>query len=283
MLLLLLGLAVVSPPALAEPVWFDGTGHYYEYVDGQTTWEVALAAAEALEHSGFSGHLVTITSSAENDFVSATFASGEAEFFAWIGGHEPDDNGVWLWGSGPESETQFSQGGSPTPPFYYVNWGGVEPNDFNPGEDFAAINLGDEFHDVFPGQWIDSPNPNPSDPIHGMVVEYEDATGLPPDMIDPSSVFLSRPTAFPSPGAGDAVTVRFELARPCLVSASVYDAGGRVATRSMEAGIQDSGEVCLQLDCAGLPAGVYFVQVSARPPASAGQRQMETTKIVILE
>ncbi len=208
-ILLLVGVAAIAEVAAAEPVWFEGTGHYYEYVDGQTSWDGAVASAELLSHAGLPGHLVTITSEEENEFINVTFPSGESQFFAWIGGSEPNDDGTWLWGSGPESGIQFSEYGTPTPPFYYANWGGIEPNDFNPGEDFAAINLGDEFANVLPGEWIDSPNPNPSDPIHGMVVEYEQETGIMGDSAaGASSLFRSPAIAQPSPTRCEAVSVQ---------------------------------------------------------------------------
>lgn len=162
----------------AQPVLFVGNGHYYEFIDTQTTWGDALSGAMARSHLGIGGHLATVTTAAENDFLSSTFASGQAAYFGWIGGYEPGDDGVWLWGAGPEIGVQFAQGAVSTPPYNYVNWGGVEPNDFAPGEDFAAINLGALFAGVPPGAWIDSPNPNPSDPIRGYIVEYEAATSV---------------------------------------------------------------------------------------------------------
>jgi hypothetical protein len=166
-------IALLSTAAAAQPVLFPGNGHRYELIVGQTTWANAQAAAPTYSFQGIPGHLVTITTSAENSFISNTFASGQSAYFAWIGGYEPNDDGVWRWGAGPESGVQFANGATPTPPFNYVNWGGVEPNDFAPGEDFAAINLGATFAGVSPGRWIDSPNPNPSDPIQAYVVEYE--------------------------------------------------------------------------------------------------------------
>ena len=50
--------------------------------------------------------------------------------------------------------------------------GGVEPNDHAPGEDFAAINLGDEYAGILPGEWGDAPDPGPDDPVRGYIVEY---------------------------------------------------------------------------------------------------------------
>lgn len=173
LVLVLFGVALSAGPAPAAPVLNPSNGNYYELVTQQTTWAGALSAASGLTFRGKTGHLATITSAAENDFIRDTFQTGQAQFFAWIGGHEPADDGVWLWGAGPEAGVQFSNGPVATAPYSFVAWSGVEPNDFAPGEDFAATNLGGSFAGVQPGRWIDSPNPNPADPIKGYLVEYE--------------------------------------------------------------------------------------------------------------
>ena len=156
----------------AEIAYWSGNGHWYELVAITVPWDHARFMAESLQYLDGHGHLATITSEDENTFIATTLASGEAEFFAWIGGHEPADDGVWVWGAGPEIGTQFSLYAAPTPPDNYANWGGIEPNDFAPGEDFAAVNLGDEYAGILPGEWGDAPDPTPSDPIRGYVVEY---------------------------------------------------------------------------------------------------------------
>ncbi len=179
--ILSLALAALVPAAVggAAPVRNPANGNYYELVTQQTTWAAAQAAAGALTFRGVPGHLATITSAVENDFIRDTFTTGQAQYFAWFAGHEPADDGVWLWGAGPEFGLQFSNGASATAPHFFVAWGGVEPNDFAVGEDFAATNLGSSFAGVAPGRWIDSPNPNPSDPIKGYVVEYETPLEVP--------------------------------------------------------------------------------------------------------
>ena len=167
----LLGFLAASA-AGAAPVEFSGNGHYYELIYQQGTWLAAKLDAESRTFNGIPGHLVTITSVSENDFLDQTFNNGLPAQFAWIAGYEPLDDGDWFWSSGPEDGIQFAMSSNATPPFYYAGWGGIEPNDFNPGEDYAAINIGLTFADVTRGAWIDSPNPNPSDPIVGFIVEY---------------------------------------------------------------------------------------------------------------
>lgn len=165
--------AVFVEPAGAEIAQWPGNGHWYEFVVISVPWEDARFMAQSLQYQEDYGHLATITSADENDFLATTFASEEAEFFAWFAGYEPEDDGVWVWGAGPEMGTQFSLFGVPTAPFNYANWGGVEPNDFAEGEDYAAINLGDEYAGILPGEWGDAPAPGPDDPVRGYIVEYE--------------------------------------------------------------------------------------------------------------
>jgi hypothetical protein len=68
-----------------------------------------------------------------------------ANQFSWMWGREPNDDGVWQWVVGPEAGIQFSNFATPTAPFNYANWGGIEPNNNPPGEDFAIFNIGTAF------------------------------------------------------------------------------------------------------------------------------------------
>jgi hypothetical protein len=158
------------------PVCWSANGHCYEFVRADITWPDALAAAAGRNYQGLPGHLATITSAAENQFLTANFSTGVSSQFAWIAGREPADDGVWRWAAGPESGTQFSFWASPTAPFNYANWGGVEPNDNKSGEDYAMFNLGLVFNGIGNGQWADAiATPNYSDPVVGYLVEYEAA------------------------------------------------------------------------------------------------------------
>jgi hypothetical protein len=63
-----------------------GNGHAYEFVDQHLTWVEAKIAAEQRTHLGVSGHLVTITSAAENEFVFENVLPADAfDEGAWIG------------------------------------------------------------------------------------------------------------------------------------------------------------------------------------------------------
>ncbi|MGE0757856.1 MAG: lectin-like protein [Pirellulaceae bacterium] len=63
-----------------------GNGHYYEYVDQDLTWVAAKSAAESMFFMGIQGHLVTITSEAENNFVfQHVLPPADSALGAWIG------------------------------------------------------------------------------------------------------------------------------------------------------------------------------------------------------
>ena len=225
MLVALLSLVVI--PAGADPVFYPGTGNYYDFVNGLMDWQDAVLIAGGLEFEGKPGHLATVTSLDENEFIANTFASGQNEFFAWLAGYEPDDDGIWLWGAGPEDGIQFSDDGTATPPFFFVNWGTQEPNDNAEGEDSVAINLGDEFANIFPGEWIDSPNPNPSDPIQGLIVEYEEITSA-VDPGDGSETVTTRLTLDVVPNPFNPVTtISFELPMSVPAQLAIYNIHGQ--------------------------------------------------------
>ena len=151
--------ATKTVPGVEWPIAVGGNGHSYEVVPvGKIVpWEDAKAAAEAK-----GGHLATIASRAENDFVFALI-KGKRQFFSadkgpWLGGFQqpPDSlpNEGWQWVTG---ET-----------FAYSNWANGEPNDFQDRvEDRVAF--------TETGTWLDV---NRSGRLHGngghvaYVIEY---------------------------------------------------------------------------------------------------------------
>ena len=135
-----------------------GNGHHYELVcpPGGITWTNARIAAEGREFEGMQGHLVTVNSPAEQDFLATTFPL----WGAWIGLSDSRSEGSFEWVTGE--------------PVTYTNWGTGEPN--NAGdEDYvsytAAENSWNDFRD--------------SRTVHGTadfayIVEYG-STPLPPE------------------------------------------------------------------------------------------------------
>jgi len=148
------------------PVSSGGNGHLYEavLVPEGIDWQ---SATQTAEQSG--GWLATITSEAENVFVTSLISGREDEFFQppyvnpeqhylnapWIGGFQPDGSpepaGNWQWVTGE--------------PFTYTNWAPLEPNNEIYGdEDSLQLYLG--------GWWNDLPHSGFQACPHGYIVEY---------------------------------------------------------------------------------------------------------------
>lgn len=132
-------------------------GHWYCVVRLDTTisWPDARKAAESMRYMGKKGHLVTITSADEMDFVAATFP-GDARSSWWIGGYQdksaPDFRetaGGWRWVTGE--------------PWSFTAWRRGEPNDLDGNANFL---------NMFPdGPWNDTVATD--DHGRGYVVEFE--------------------------------------------------------------------------------------------------------------
>ncbi len=146
--------------------------NYYEFVEvsdpfvgNNNSWITAEVTASSSVFNNINGHLVTITSQAENDFVF-NLVSGLYGGFngAWLGGRSPQG-----WLTGPESGQGFS----------YTNWGGIEPN--NNG--YAYMNIGSSGPGISAGQWADDSGtqgvPSGNDPVIGYFIEYEKVPSIP--------------------------------------------------------------------------------------------------------
>jgi hypothetical protein len=110
-------------------------GHSYYRSTGNAFWLTAKANCEAM-----GGHLVTVTTSAENNFIYNLWPSG------WIGLTDEVTEGTWKWVTG---ET-----------YSYTSWNPGEPNNAG-NEDYVQF--------VGSGRWNDLPN-NQSLPY---VLEFE--------------------------------------------------------------------------------------------------------------
>lgn len=154
-------IALGASAAQAAPTFFAGTGNYYEYVGVALTQPAAFAAADAATLAGHDGYLVTITSQAEQDFLTALVAAANngSHVLYWTAGvydNGPDKR--WEWGAGPEAGQALS----------YTNWNGGEPNG-NASEPALIANWsGDRWNDWNAGEG------------RGYVVEYS-ATGVVPE------------------------------------------------------------------------------------------------------
>jgi hypothetical protein len=154
---LLMGQLAILPQLQAAPVLNPANRHYYDAVRLLTNWHSAKALAESQCHLGLPGHLATINSQAENDFITANFPEvlGTQTVEYWIGAFQPADSpepgGNWQWVTGEA--------------FGFPHWAGGEPNNAGGNEDAAHFYAGDGT-----GRWNDRPA---TDSMAGYVVEFE--------------------------------------------------------------------------------------------------------------
>jgi len=145
---------------MSTPVFNPGTGSYYAYVTaghGGITWNQAFTQSAGIKHLGLDGHMVVITSAAENQFLIDNLAQAVIDMY-WLGGFQvpgsPEPADGWSWVTGEA----FSS---------YNNWEPTQPEPNNgdnrgEGEDklaFWRVNYEDPY---VPGQvigwWNDEPN-----------------------------------------------------------------------------------------------------------------------------
>ncbi|MCF7865302.1 MAG: peptidoglycan-binding protein [Candidatus Pacebacteria bacterium] len=148
-------------------VFFPDNGHIYKFITSTGTWNNALAAAPNQTAYGVSGYLATITSSAENAFISERLTAD-----GWIGASDSITEGDWKWKAGPESGVSFwtSSGGGHAVGEYYANWNSGEPNDSGSNEDCAQYYSGS-------GRWNDLPCSGVN--LTGYVAEFGTSNSLP--------------------------------------------------------------------------------------------------------
>ena len=125
-------------------------GHSYYRSTGSAFWSAAKAACENM-----GGHLVTVTSAAENSFIFNLWPSG------WIGLTDEVTEGQWRWVTG---ET-----------YSYSSWNSGEPNNAG-NEDYVQF--------VGSGRWNDLPN-NQNLPY---VLEFEYIVTTTPWVLQATSV-----------------------------------------------------------------------------------------------
>jgi len=130
-----------AQPDQVVPILNPANGHWYAavFAGRRLTWAEGRAAAAAMSHRGLTGHLVTITSSEEQQFIRDSILANAQRFTAsyWIGGAQAPDGveprGGWQWITGE--------------PWGFTRWGFNEPNDAN-NEDVLAMDR--------EGRWNDS-------------------------------------------------------------------------------------------------------------------------------
>ncbi|HIE29863.1 TPA: hypothetical protein EYP66_21545 [Candidatus Poribacteria bacterium] len=144
--------------ANSEPVQWPVNGHWYDAIDYPSTWIRAYIHAKRQSHEGLPGHLATLTSQEENDFVWQTF---QRELY-WLGGFQVRwarrvDRG-WRWITGERW-------------WRFTNWDDTQPDDGgdmveNGEENFLQFRYHEsngKWNDI----WTTSQQP-------GYMIEYEE-------------------------------------------------------------------------------------------------------------
>ena len=109
----------------------EQTQNFYRYVSAPVDYTTAVGDAESSLLSGVAGHLVSIGSQAEQDFLFNIYGLGGSN--TWIGASDNIIEGEWRWGGGAEGGVSF-YGDEITNA--YSNWAGGAPG----GGDYAFIN-----------------------------------------------------------------------------------------------------------------------------------------------
>ena len=106
-------------------VIYERNGHYYAFINKKMNWEAAQAYCET-----FGGHLVTLTSDGESEFVSSIRTMNLAfTTNVWIGATDKGSEGNWKWVTGEK----FSS---------FVNWSSGEPSNSSGNEHYAHLSSG---------------------------------------------------------------------------------------------------------------------------------------------
>lgn len=145
-------LSIASTQSRAEPIQWLGNQHWYESLPGPVTWQEADSVAQSMSWMGFPGHLATLASAGEDQFVCANF--GALQEGLWLGGFQdppddPDPLANWHWVTGED--------------WQYTNWWPGEPNDGGGGEFYLDYSIfGPGWNDESDRFWVS-----------GFVVEYD--------------------------------------------------------------------------------------------------------------
>ena len=127
---------------VAWPISAGGNGHFYLLTHKALNWDEAEAEAVS-----FGGHLASVNSQAEQDFLVNNFLSGANQNRTlWIGLTDQATEGVFVWTSGE--------------PLTFTDWSAGEPNNAGGAfeEDYGAMNwhFGHDGAGVV-GAWNDVP------------------------------------------------------------------------------------------------------------------------------
>jgi len=132
---------------LEEFPWYledavEYNGHYYMVFNEVMDWDEAETECESMD-----GHLATITSSGEQDFIVGLIEDNQGKYNYWLGGTDEGQEGSWYWITG--------EGWS------YSNWRQKQPDNGTIGgegeQNYLQICLVSEEDTGRYGKWWDAP------------------------------------------------------------------------------------------------------------------------------
>jgi hypothetical protein len=145
---LLLLMSVLVNCSAAAPVRYNN--HYYDKITVSCgiLWNDARTQAETKYYYGFKGHLATITTQDESNFIAAKFPAAGYALGGYQTSHSQEPAGGWKWVT---DET-----------WKFTSWAPEEPNNVNGGEDILMT------WDP-KGRWNDGTR----NLVSGYIIEYE--------------------------------------------------------------------------------------------------------------
>ena len=153
--LLLMASTVSATKVSLGPVQM-GSGNWYELITDVVDYDTAVAEAASKTYNGMQGHLVTISSAEENEFVAKELGSF---IRSWIAVTDRGEEGTFTYDAGPEMGQTVWTGGAPVG---YAGFPAGEPNDDDGGEDAVEMTYWD-------GAWNDQADSD----LNCYIVEYE--------------------------------------------------------------------------------------------------------------
>jgi serine/threonine protein kinase len=184
-----------STPPPSEVLTFGG--HRYQFFPQKLKWDEAKARAETL-----GGHLATITSQEENQWIKDTYVSKlDPSLSLWLGGTKKNPSQQWTWITGE--------------PFVFTTWGMGEPGALRDECALCFSSMSDGWGD------IGNNGIGQADRRGGYLIEWDDLTKPIPAM---------APLAASTPSAGSVdLLAKADVARDSTPAAPTMPASAPVA------------------------------------------------------